>query len=42
MYEKIDAYVRRLIRESTPEKTVWNIEKIHRENRRTGTTLTAA
>lgn len=28
MYEKIDAYVRRLIRESTPEKTVWNIEKI--------------
>ena len=28
MYEKIDAYVRRLIRESTPERTVWNIEKI--------------
>lgn len=28
MYEKIDAYVRRLIRESTPERTVWNIEKV--------------
>lgn len=28
MYEKIDAYVRRLIRESTPERTVWNIEKL--------------
>ena len=28
MYEKIDAYVRRLIRESTPEHTVWNIEKV--------------
>ena len=28
MYEKIDAYVRRLIRESTPERTVWNVEKI--------------
>lgn len=28
MYEQIDAYVLRLIRESTPEKTVWNIEKI--------------
>ena len=28
MYEKIDAYVRRLIRESSPEHTVWNIEKV--------------
>ena len=28
MYEKIDAYVQRLIRESTPERTVWNIEKV--------------
>ena len=28
MYEKIDAYVQRLIRESTPEYTVWNIEKV--------------
>lgn len=28
MYEQIDAYVLRLIRESTPDKTVWNIEKI--------------
>ena len=28
MYEKIDAYVQRLIRESTPEHTVWNIEKV--------------
>ncbi len=28
MYEKIDAYVRRLIRESSPEYTVWNIEKV--------------
>ena len=28
MYENIDAYVRRLIRESTPEYTVWNIEKV--------------
>jgi len=28
MYEKIDAYVQRLIRESTPEYTAWNIEKV--------------
>ena len=28
MYEKIDAYVQQLIRESTPDRTVWNIEKI--------------
>ena len=28
MYEKIDAYVQRLIRESTPEHTAWNIEKV--------------
>ena len=28
MYEQIDAYVQRLIRESTPERTVWNIEKV--------------
>ena len=28
MYEKIDAYVRRLIRESTPERTIWNIEQV--------------
>jgi len=28
MYERIDAYVRQLIRDSTPERTVWNIEKI--------------
>lgn len=28
MYEKIDAYIDRLIRQSTPEKTVWNIESI--------------
>ena len=28
MYEKIDAYIDRLIRESTPERTVWNIETI--------------
>ncbi len=28
MYKQIDAYVLRLIRESTPERTVWNIEKI--------------
>lgn len=28
MYEKIDAYVQRLIRESSPEYTVWNIEKV--------------
>lgn len=28
MYEQIDEYVRRLIDESTPERTVWNIEKL--------------
>ena len=28
MYEQIDAYVLRLIEESTPERTAWNIEKI--------------
>lgn len=28
MYEKIDAYIQRLIQESTPERTVWNIEKL--------------
>ncbi|MGM9603731.1 MAG: glycoside hydrolase family 105 protein [Faecousia sp.] len=28
MYEKIDTYIQRLIRESTPERTVWNIEKL--------------
>jgi unsaturated rhamnogalacturonyl hydrolase len=28
MYEKIDAYVQRLIRDSSPEHTVWNIEKV--------------
>ena len=27
-YSKIDAYVQRLIRESTPERTIWNVEKI--------------
>ena len=28
MYEQIEAYVKSLIRESTPQKTVWNIEKV--------------
>ena len=28
MYSKIDDYVLRLIRESTPQATIWNIEKI--------------
>lgn len=28
MYSKIDAYISRLIEESTPERSVWNIEKI--------------
>ena len=27
-HTKIDAYVQRLIRESTPERTIWNVEKI--------------
>ncbi len=28
MYEQIDAYAARLIEESTPERTVWNVEKL--------------
>ena len=28
MYEKIDAYIQRLVEESTPDRTVWNIEKL--------------
>ena len=28
MYKKIDAYIQRLIRESTPERTAWNIERL--------------
>lgn len=28
MYAKIDAYIERLIRESTPDYTIWNVEKI--------------
>jgi len=28
MFSEINAYISRLIRESTPERTVWNIEKI--------------
>lgn len=28
MYQKIDAYIHRLIRESTPERTAWNIERL--------------
>ena len=28
MFEQIDQYVRRLIAESTPERTAWNIEKV--------------
>lgn len=28
MYARIDAYIDRLIRESTPDRTVWNIENI--------------
>lgn len=27
-YSQIDAYISRLIRESTPDRTVWNIEKV--------------
>ena len=27
-YSRIDAYVLRLIEESTPERTAWNLEKI--------------
>ena len=29
-YSKINAYVQRLIRESTPERTIWNVEKIRK------------
>lgn len=28
MYEQIDAYILRLIRESTPERTIWNVERL--------------
>ncbi|MBR3561040.1 MAG: glycoside hydrolase family 88 protein [Oscillospiraceae bacterium] len=28
MYEQIDAYILRLIEESSPERTVWNVEKL--------------
>ena len=28
MYKQIDAYISRLVEESTPERTVWNIEKL--------------
>ena len=28
MYEQIDAYVRRLIRESSSERTAWNMERV--------------
>ena len=28
MYEQIEAYVKHLIKESTPERTVWNVEKL--------------
>ena len=28
MYENIDAYVLRLIRESSPQRTIWNVERI--------------
>ena len=28
MYKKIDAYIQRLIQESTPERTAWNIERL--------------
>lgn len=28
MYQKIDAYIHRLIQESTPDRTIWNIEKL--------------
>ncbi len=30
MYEQIDAYAARLIEESTPERTVWNVEKLRK------------
>jgi len=28
MYEQIDAYIRRLVRESSPERTAWNMERV--------------
>ena len=28
MYEKIDAYINRLIEDSTPDMPIWNIESI--------------
>ena len=28
MYEQIDAYVRRLVRESSPQRTAWNMERV--------------
>ncbi len=28
MYELIDAYIRRLVRESSPERTAWNMERV--------------
>ena len=28
MYQRIDAYIHRLIQESTPDRTIWNIEKL--------------
>ena len=28
MYEKIDAYIQRLVEESSPDRTIWNIEKL--------------
>ena len=30
LFSQIDAYLRRLIRESTPEMTIWNIESIRK------------
>ncbi len=28
MYEQIDSYIRRLVRESSPERTAWNMERV--------------
>ncbi len=28
MYEQIDAYIRRLVRESSPQRTAWNMERV--------------
>ena len=28
MYEEIDAYIRRLVRESSPQRTAWNMERV--------------